>query len=148
MKDKTPTDCKIPTLYEAALLFIGRAQLNLDCKVSAHIDKNTDIYPLAEETGSKECFFYTYGKNVMLEWYEKNPSDVKFKDFVKKMSLYLAQSGHSLRKQSFSMLEKHGDHSTGWRKTFNEGYTVIYTDKIFTFCRYMATNEQPLKLPN
>ncbi len=141
-----PTDCKIPTMYEAALLFGGRAQIHFDCKVD-EIDKNSDVYLLAEATGSKECFIYYYGISTMQTWLSYNKADTEFRNFVTKMNGYLAMSGHGLRKRNFDMIEKHGDHATGWKKAWDEGYKMTFTNKIYDFSRYLAENGEPIKLP-
>ncbi len=141
-----PTDCKIPTMYEAALLFVDRAQIHFDCKVD-EIDKNSDVYLLAEATGSKECFIYYYGISTMQTWLSYNKSDTEFRDFVTKMNRYLAMSGHGLRKRNFDMIEKHGDHVTGWKKAWDEGYKMTFTNKIYDFCKYISTNEGPIAVP-
>lgn len=141
------TDCIIPTMYEAALLFAGRAQIHFDCKVSDQLDKNSDIYLLAEATGSKESFIYYYGLSTMQQWKSLNKDDAEFSDFIKKMSKYLAMSGHGLRKRNFDMIEKHGDHANGWEKAWDEGYKMTFTNKIYDFCKYIAANEGPIPLP-
>ena len=51
------TEYRIPTMYEAALLFAGTgSQIHFDCKVSDNINKNSDVYLLAEATGSNKPF--------------------------------------------------------------------------------------------
>jgi len=142
-----PTHYRIPTLYEAALLFRGRAQIHFDCKVSSLIDRNTDVYLLAEETGTKECFYYSFGYDTMNLWLSYDSEDKEFDSFVKKIKLYHAQSGRSLRKSKFDMLAKHGDHPDGWAATWNEGYKTVYTDKIEDFCRFSAAKQKPIPLP-
>ena len=140
------SDCIIPTMYEAALLFAGRAQIHFDCKVSDQLDKNSDIYLLAEATGSKESFIYYYGLSAMQQWRSLNKDDKEFSNFVAKMSKYLAMSGHGFRKRNFEMIEKHGDHITGWKKAWDEGYKMTFTNKIYDFSRYIAENCEPFKI--
>ena len=141
------TDCIIPTMYEAALLFAGRGQIHFDCKVSDQIDVNSDVFLLAEATDSKECFIYYYGLSTMVKWQSLNKSDEDFKQFVVKMSSYLSMSGHALRKRNFEMIEKHGDHVEGWKKAWDEGYKMTFTNKVYDFSKYLAANEGPLTLP-
>ncbi len=140
------TDCKIPTLYEAALLFPGRAQIHFDCKLD-EIDKNTDVYLLAEATGSKESFIYYYGLDTMNTWYLKNKDDLDFKEFVLKMRKYLSMPDHKLRRRNFDMIAKHGDHANGWLAAWDEGYKMTFTNKIYDFSKYIAANCEPIKLP-
>lgn len=141
------TDCKIPTFYEACLLFVGRGFIHYDNKVGDLIDKNSDLYLLAAETGSKACFAYNYGINTMQEWATKDRNDKEFSAFVKKFALYLSESGHALRKRNFDMIEKHGDHIEGWKKGWDEGYKMTFTNKIYDFSQYIAKNCEPFKLP-
>lgn len=141
------SDCIIPTMYEAALLFAGRSQIHFDCKVADQLDQNSDVFLLAEATGSKESFVYYYGLSVMQKWQSLNKDDKEFADFVKKMAKYLAMPGHGLRKRNFEMIDKHGDHVEGWKKAWNEGYKMTFTNKIYDFCQYIAANENPIQLP-
>ena len=143
--DGKPTESLIPTLYEAAILFAGRAQIHFDCKVSDKIDRDTDIYPLAEETGSRSSFFYTFGYNMMRKWQRYDSEDTEFRNFIKKITVYLAQSGHSLRKSNFDLLSKYGDDPNGWTATYKDGYKTVFTDNIILFCRYSATKQEPLE---
>lgn len=140
------SDCIIPTMYEAALLFAGRAQIHFDCKVD-NIDVNSDVFLLAEATDSKECFIYYYGLSAMTRWQSLDKSDEDFKQFVVKMNKYLSMSGHALRKRNFEMIEKHGDHTEGWKKAWDEGYKMTFTNKIYDFSKYLAANEGPIALP-
>lgn len=144
--DGKATDCIIPTMYEAALLFAGRSQIHFDCKVDG-IDVNSDVFLLAEATDSKESFIYYYGISTMVKWQSLNKSDESFKQFVTKMSKYLSMSGHALRKRNFEMIEKHGDHIDGWKKGWNEGYKMTFTNKVYDFSKYLAANEGPIALP-
>ena len=139
------TECKIPTLYEACLLFVGRGFIHYDNKVGDLINKDSDLYLLAEETGSKACFAYNYGASTMMSWLAKDTSDTEFKDFCVKFNKYA--TGHSLRKRNFDMIEKHGDHITGWKKAWDEGYKMTFTNKIYDFSQYIAKNCEPFKLP-
>ena len=141
------TEYKIPTFYEACLLFVGRGFIHYDNKVGDLIDKNTDLYLLAAETGSKQCFAYNYGADTMMSWLAKDTSDVEFKNFCLKFRDYVLTSGHKLRKRNFDMIEKHGDHIEGWKKAWDEGYTMTFTNKIYDFSKYIAANCEPFKLP-
>ena len=141
------TDCIIPTMYEAALLFTGRGQIHFDCKVSDEIDVNSDVFLLAEATDSKECFIYYDGLSTMTKGQSLNKSDEDFKQFVVKMSKYLSMSGHALRKRNFEMIDKHGDHVAGWKAAWDEGYKMTFTNKIYDFSKYLAANESPIPLP-
>lgn len=145
--DGKPTESLIPTLYEAAILFAGRAQIHFDCKVSDKIDRDTDIYPLAEETGSKSSFFYSFGYDMMRKWQRYDSEDVEFRNFIRKITVYLAQSGHSPRKSKFDLLSKYGDDPNGWTATYKDGYKTVFTDNIILFCRYSATKQEPIPLP-
>ena len=140
-----PTESMIPTLYEAAILFSGRAQIHFDCKVSDKIDRDTDIYPLAEATGAKSSFFYSFGLDIMVKWLRYDSGDTDFRAFAKKATVYLAQSGHSLRKSKFDLLQQYGDDPSGWQKAYNDGYKTVYTDNILLFCRFSASKQEPLK---
>lgn len=141
------SDCIIPTMYEAALLFGGRAQIHFDCKVADKLEVDSDIFLLAEATDSKESFVYYYGLDTMIKWQSLNKSDEDFKQFITKMNKYLKMSGHALRKRNFDMIAKHGDTVEGWKKAWDEGYKMTFTNKIYDFSKYIAENCEPIKLP-
>lgn len=140
------TDCKIPTMYEAAHLFAGRAQIHFDCKVDT-IEKNTDVYLLAEETGSKESFFYYYGLSTMQTWLSYNKEDTEFKTFVAKVRGYLAKSAHALRRRDFGLLTTDTDNIAGWNNQYSLGKKMVVTNKIYDVCRYIAANQGPISVP-
>lgn len=145
LKDGEVTDCKIPTMYEAALLFVGRAQIHFDCKISS-IDKNSDVYLLAEETGSKESFFYYYGISTMQTWLSYNKGDTEFKAFVAKVRSYLAKSGHALRNRDFNLLTTDTDNIAGWNNQYSLGKKMVVTNKIYDVCKYIAANQEPISI--
>ncbi len=144
--DGKPTEYKIPTMYEAALLFVGRAQIHFDCKIET-IDKNTDVYLLAEATGSKECFIYYYGLETMQTWLSYNKEDTEFRNFVTKMRGYLLKTGHALRRRLYDLVVQYGDIPEGWHKQYADGRKMVFTNKIYDFCRYISENQEPIKLP-
>ena len=113
--------------------------------MSDKIDRDTDIYPLAEETGSKSSFFYSFGYDMMLKWLGYDSKDEEFRAFVKKINVYLAQNGRTMRKSKFDLLEKYGDTPHGWKSAYNNGYKTVYTDNILLFCRYSASQQKPLE---
>lgn len=142
------TEYRIPTMYEAALLFAGTgSQIHFDCKVSDNINKNSDVYLLAEATGSKQAFLYYYGIDTMATWLSYNKDDTEFKEFVNTARSYLKKSGHALRKRNYDMIAKHGDHAEGWQKAWDEGYKMTFTNKIYDFCRFVSANQEPIPLP-
>lgn len=143
--DGKATDCMIPTMYEAAQLFAGRAQIHFDCKLDT-IDKNTDVYLLAEATGSKESFFYYYGFDTMQTWLGKNRDDEEFKAFIAKVRGYLVKNGQGLRKRDFSLLSQYGDHPEGWQKQYDAGKKMVVTNKIYDFCKYVSENQEAIPI--
>ncbi len=142
-----PTHSRIPTAYEAVLLLRGRAQIHFDRKDLALIDRDTDVYLLAEETGTKDGFLFAFGFATMRKWQSFNNTDTEFREFIKKMTIYLAQNGHSIRTAKFQLLAKYGDHPSGWKATWNDGYKTVFTDKIEDFCRFSAAKQKPIPIP-
>lgn len=139
----TVTQYKIPTAYEALSLFDGHTQVHFDCKIDS-IDKYTDVYLLAEELGTKECFIYYYGIDTMKEWISYNPNDTAFKETIDKIEGYLSLPDHGLRRRKFELIEQYGDHSVGWMQQYDSGYKMVFTDKIYDLCRYIAQNQEPI----
>jgi len=140
------TDCKIPTLYEAAILLADRAQIYLDRK-DRTIDVNTDVYFLAEATGSKKSFVYYYDLALMQRWVSRNRNDTEFQAFVATLKGYLKQSNHAMRKYDSELISKYGDHIEGWQKQYSAGQKTVFTNKIYDFSKYIAENGEPFKLP-
>ena len=138
------TQYKIPTAYEALSLFGGRTQVHFDCKI-ASIDKYSDVYLLAEELDAKECLIYYYGIDVMKSWVALNSGDTAFKETVDKVEGYLTLPGHGLRKRNFDLISKYGDNAEGWIKQYDSGCKMVFTDKIYDLCRYLAQNQEPIK---
>jgi hypothetical protein len=137
------TPYKIPTAYEALSFFGGRTQVHFDCKV-ASIDKYSDVYLLAEELGVKESLIYYYGIDVMNAWVDLNPNDTKCKETVDRVAGYLSLSGHGLRKRKFELIAEYGDNAAGWTQQYEAGYKMVFTDKIYDLCRYVAQNQESL----
>ncbi len=135
------TEYKIPTLYEVAQLFSKRAQIHLDKKADA-IDVDTDIYLLAEATGSKESFLYYYGLDTMHTWMNKNKEDTEFADFYNKMK---ALGASSMRRRNTSVYDDYADAPDGWKKCFIAGYPKMLTNCIYDFARFSAAEQQPTK---
>lgn len=143
MHNGNVTEYKIATVYEAVSLFDGRTQIHFDCKDES-IDKNSDVYLLAEELGVKECFIYYYGIDTMKEWVSYNPEDTEFEKIVNRVSGYLELPNHALRNRKFELIAMYGDHAEGWHKQYSLGYKMVFTDKIYDFCRYVAKNQSPI----
>lgn len=140
------TEYKIPTVYEAIMLFKNRGFVHFDCKLD-EIDKNGDVYHLAQELNSKECFAYYYGISTMKTWVNKDKSDTEFAQYISKLDSYLAASGNGLRKRDFALIAEYGDGVSGWTRQFNEGKQMIFTNHIYDLCRYIAANQQPFSIP-
>ncbi len=83
----------------------------------------------------------------MQQWQLLNKDDKDFANFVKKMTKYLAMSGHGLRKRNFELIEQLGDHAEGWKKAWDQGYKMTFTNKVYDFSKYIAANCEPFKLP-
>lgn len=137
------TPYKIPTAYEALSFFGGRTQVHFDCKV-ASIDKYSDVYLLAEELDAKGSFIYYYGIDVMKGWVALDPDDTAFKETVDQVEGYLALPDHGLRKRKFDLIAQYGDNSAGWTQQYDTGYKMVFTDKIYDLCRYIAQNQEPI----
>ncbi len=136
------TDYRIPTMYEIAVVCAKRGQIHFDCK-DDRIEKATDIYLLAEATGSKESFIYYYGLDTMRIWMNNNPEDKEFTEFYNKMRKLL--SGSSLRRRNTSVYDNYADAPDGWKACFAAGYPKMLTNYIYDFCRFSAAEQEPTK---
>ncbi len=147
--DGEPTEYKIPTAYEAVMLFRDRpTQLHLDCKADG-IDDNSDIYLLAEATGTKSAFTFVYahydGVAALDKWVSFDRSDKAFSDHVGKLKGYLV--GAKLRRCYFDTLNTNTDDPAGWKKSWDQGYRMTVTNRIYDLCRYIAENQKPFGVP-
>ncbi len=134
------TDYRIPTMYEIATVAAKRGQIHFDCK-DDKIDKNSDVYLLAEATGSKESFIYYYGLDTMRIWMNNNTEDTEFAQFYNKMKKLL--TGSSLRRRNTSVYDNYADAPDGWKKCFAAGYPKMLTNYIYDFCRFSAAEQEP-----
>ena len=100
MRDKggNVTEYKVPTLYEALKLCAGRAFVQVDDKSGKIVIDSKEMYNLAKETGSEECFFYFYGVSLFDKWLSYDPENEDLVSYTKLCRDYLSKSGHSLRK--------------------------------------------------
>ena len=103
-----------------------------------------DVYLLAEELDVKECFIYYYGIDTMKQWADLSADDTEFKATVDKVEEFLSRPDHVLRKRKFELIAQYGDSSEGWIKQYDTGYKMIFTDKIYDLCRYIAQNQEPI----
>ncbi len=141
VKGATETEYLIPTAYEALQLFVKRGQIHFDCKAEG-IDVNTDVYLLAEATGSKESFLYYYGIATMRTWVNKNKADTEFAAFETKMR---SLGASSMRRRNTSVYDNYADAPEGWKKCFADGYPKMLTNYIYDFARFSAAEQQPTK---
>lgn len=141
--DGKVTEYKIPTAYEAVAACAGRTMIHFDCK-DDNIQKNSDVFLLADELNAKPNFFYYYGQKTMTEWLALNREDKAFGQFVKTVADYLAQPGAKLRSRNFELIAKYGDNADAWNRQVSDGYTMIFTNKIYDICRYISKNCSPL----
>ena len=137
------TQYKIPTAYEVVSLFGGRTQIHFDSKI-ASIDKYSDVYLLAEEVDAKECFIYYYGIETMKRWASSNPEDTEFAEIIARVDGYLARPNHGLRKRNFDLIAQYGDNEEGWIKQYESGCKMVFTDKIYDLCYYIAQSQEPI----
>jgi hypothetical protein len=61
-----------------------------------------------------------------------------------KMTEYLNRPNHVLRKRQYELIELYGDTPDGWKQQYANGKKMIFTNRIYNFCKYAAANEQPL----
>ncbi|MBR6709752.1 MAG: glycerophosphodiester phosphodiesterase family protein, partial [Clostridia bacterium] len=136
------TEFKVPTLYEAAALFKDRAQIWLDLKVG--ISREYDLFPLMEELGIKASCLYWLRMSGAKEWLQMNPGDTEYKAFIQKMTNYINRPGNKLRSSSYSKVGRYGDDPEGWKMQFTTGSKMVFTNRVYDLCRYIAENQAPI----
>lgn len=144
-KNSTVTGYKVCTAYEAVRIMAGRVMIHWDCK-DDNIVRDTDTYLLAAELGAKESFYYYYGPDVLNKWYSLDKSDTDFKAFLDNMAAYCTRTGGSRRGRNFDYIAKYGDDETAWKKHYEDGYKMVFTNMAYELCRYIAANAQPFEI--
>lgn len=140
------TDYRIPTLYEALMLIKGNAQLCVDAKSDA-ITQDM-IYELARSLDAETSLIAWTGSLAKPElWLSYDKSDEDYGAVINLMKVYLSLPGHALRTRSFNKFLEVGDGLEAWNKQFNTGTKLVYTDKTYDLCRYIAENQQPFTVP-
>ena len=140
------TDYGIPTLYEVMMLIKGRSQLIVHAKVDT-ITQNM-IYELARSLDAETSLIAWTGSLAKPNlWYSYDQSDEEFGAVINLMKTYLSLPGHKFRVRSFDLLGTYGDDLTGWTAQFNNGAKLVFTDKTYDLCRYIAENQQPFTVP-
>lgn len=141
------TSYKIPTAYEAVALMAGRCFVHWDCK-DERIDRDTEVYRLAEDLGAKSSFYFYYGANVMTTWRNMDKSDADFDSFIRTMQSYLAMPGHRLARRNFDTINRNGDHADGWAKTVEvDGYRCVFTNEIEAIAKLIAKQQSAQVAP-
>ena len=148
MKDDSGnvTEYRVGTLYEALKLCAGRVFVQVDDK-SGQIDiESKEMYALARETGSEECFFYYYSVSLLDKWIKLDPENIELKDYAALCRSYLAISGHSLRKpywtNDVNLYDggKFSETEDWWKKLSSSGKLMIWSQNIWKLSQYVSTN--------
>ncbi len=153
MRDKSGkvTDYKVPTLYEALKLCAGRVFIQVDDKSGKIVINSKEMYNLAHETGSEECFFYFYGVSLFDKWLSYDPENEDLVSYTKLCRDYLSESGHSLRKPYWTNdvnkydSGKFSETEDWWKKLSSEGKLMIWSQNIWKLSEYVSKNYSPMK---
>lgn len=150
LKDKNGkvTEYKIPTLNEAIMIAARRCFVQLDYKVDGSCDIDTDVYPIAYQADAIPSFFYRSGYFAIEKWANRSGRESD-KEYVKTCKQYLAMSGHSIRAKYWttenSTTSTVGEKPEVWAKMRSEGKTLLWSNLIVTYCKYIAENFSPAK---
>ena len=140
------TDYKIGTLYEALMICAGRVFVQVDDKSGELQMDSREIYDLARETGSEECFFYYYGVSLFDKWLALDPDNTDLADYTKLCRSYLSISGHSLRKPYWTNEVnkydggKFSETEDWWKKLTSQGKLMIWSQNIWKLSKYVSEN--------
>ena len=139
------TKYKICTAYEAVRIMAGHSLIHWDCK-DDRIIRDTDTYLLADELGAKANFYYYYGSDIMRKWYDYDRTDKEFGEFLDRMAAYAKAVGSRRRARNFDYIAKYGDDLSAWNHHVEDGYNMVFTNKIYDLCRYVAANCGPFEI--
>ncbi len=153
MRDKggNVTEYKVPTLYEALKLCAGRVFVQVDDKSGKIVIDSKEMYNLAKETGSEECFFYFYGVSLFDKWLSYDRENEDLVSYTKLCRDYLSKSGHSLRKPYWTNeVNKYdsgrfSETEDWWKKLSSEGKLMIWSQNIWKLSEYVSKNYSPMK---
>ncbi len=140
------TDYKVATLYEALKLCADRVFVQVDDKSGKLQMQSKEMYRLAHETGSEECFFYFYGVSLLKEWLKLDPENAELASYTELCSSYLSISGHSLRKPYWTNdvnLYNGGNFSETeewWKKLSSSGKLMIWSQNVWKLSKYVSEN--------
>jgi hypothetical protein len=140
------TDYKVGTLYEALKLCAGRVYVQVDDKSGTLDMESKEMYNLARETGSEECFFYFYGTSLLDKWLKLDPDNKELADYTAVCRSYLSESGHSLRKPYWTNDVnlynggKFSETEDWWKKLSSQGKLMIWSQNVWKLSQYVSTN--------
>ncbi len=140
------TEYKVGTLYEALKLCAGRVFVQVDDKSGQLQIESKEMYNLARETGSEECFFYFYGVSLLDKWLGFDPENKELADYVKLCRSYLSLSGHSLRKPYWTNEVnlynggKFSETEDWWKKLTSQGKLMIWSQNVWKLSKYVSEN--------
>ncbi len=140
------TEYKIGTLYEALKLCAGRVFVQVDDKSGQLQIESREMYSLARETGSEECFFYYYGASLLDKWLGYDPENRELADYLTLCRSYLAISGHSLRKpywtNEVNLYDggKFSETEDWWKKLSSSGKLMIWSQNVWKLSKYVSEN--------
>jgi len=138
------TEYKVATLYEALKLCAGRVFVQVDDKSGNLQIESAEIYNLARETGSEECFFYYYGVSLLNKWLAIDPENKELADYVNLCRKYLSISGHSLRKPYWTNEVnkydggKFSETEDWWKKLSSQGKLMIWSQNVWKLSKYVS----------
>lgn len=143
------TGYKVGTLYEALMLCAGRVFVQIDDKSSTLQIDSREMYNLALETGSVECFFYYYGVAHLQKWLNIDPENKDLANYIKICNSYLAESGHKLRKPYWTNDVnlynggKFTENEEWWIKLSSQGKLMIWSQNVWKLSEYISKNYTP-----
>ncbi len=149
--NKKLTEYKVPTLYEALIICSGKTFIQVDDK-SGKLETNTDLFKMASDTDSKECFFHYYGIGTMRKWASLDKSDTDFASYVAKCESYLALSGHAVRgvfwpNDTNTYAGGLFETPERWQRMISYGKMMIWTENVTKISEYVSQTYTP-SLPN
>ncbi len=149
--NKKLTEYKVPTLYEALILCSGKTFIQVDDK-SGKLQTNTDLFKMASDTDSKECFFHHYGIATMRKWASLDTSDADFAAYVAKCESYLATKGHAVRgvfwpNDTNTYAGGLFETPDRWQRMISYGKMMIWTENVTKISEYVSQN-YTASLPN
>lgn len=159
VQDKTVTEYKMPSFYEILCLLRDRCFIMIDRK--ADIFGQDDVMEHLVAADNLQSAFYSMfvsaktgpgpsnSHTVISQYSKAHPENTKLADYCQKFTSYMAMPGHSKRSRGWlngtASTNPDAENLALYKKAFDGGLRLIYTNNIELLSTFVAQYEPDLK---